>query len=578
MVIENRIPDVSGINQTYEKMIKKLLFLLLLIPVVSFAQTDAQLAYSSVNTVTKVGDTLVVKLQYFEGKDVNNTAIAPTLYQFDFQYNNKLLNLISRTWQPASTSAQKAYNSWNGYKFTIDDTKDQDDFDGQYLSWLSNDATYTTNADWSVERVTFQDVTALGTGDEFIKYEFIIKDKFNTNYSNYANILNANWANYKESDGTQVSVTGNTTLTDLGAIEGGNAGDVSISVESNVITNNIGDGADFIYSIYAKGDTTNVLASGAFDAAGDATVAGLENDVEYDLYISIDDSKTYMDNVVTVSDLALVFAEAIGAGNNPNGISTTFDYYLQSILANVVGETIPNGGDINFDDSYEILAYLQGVTSNNTTYISKKDDGYNISGIKSTYGDEVNGIATVSPTFKPTDSNKTFNFVHGLAGDVNFSHGFEPTSNNADITAAQQSKSTERTSAAAGVKFNAEEATLDLTSELVDGKVIFTINSEVEEMIGSQFNILYDTTRLTLNDVVFDTGNTMTNFSNHIEAEGKVVLGSFDQNFEATVKTGAPYKIIFTPTVEIQNTAGLISFRVNEGVKADGTQIIFKMN
>jgi len=77
---------------------------------------------------------------------------------------------------------------------------------------------------------------------------------------------------------------------------------------------------------------------------------------------------------------------------------------------------------------------------------------------------------------------------------------------------------------------------------------------------------------------VFDTGNTMTNFSNHIEAEGKVVLGSFDQNFEATVKTGAPYKIIFTPTVEIQNTAGLISFRVNEGVKADGTQIIFKMN
>ena len=137
-------------------MIKKLLFLLLLLPVVSFSQTDAQLAYSSVNTVTKVGDTLVVKLQYFEGKDANNTAIAPTLYQFDFQYNNKLLNLISRTWQPSSTSAQKAINSWNGYKFVIDNAKDQDDFDGQYLSWLSNDATYSTNADWSVERVTFK--------------------------------------------------------------------------------------------------------------------------------------------------------------------------------------------------------------------------------------------------------------------------------------------------------------------------------------------------------------------------------------------------------------------------------------
>jgi len=560
---------------------KKILLLLVsvLCTINVFGQTDAQLAYSSVNTVTKVGDTLIVKLQYYEGKDANNTAIAPTLYQFDFQYNNKLLNLISRTWQPSSTSAQKAINSWNGYKFVIDDTKDQDDFDGQYISWLSNDATYNTNADWSVERVTFQDTDALETGAEFVKYEFIIKDKFNTNYTNYANILNANWANYKESDGTQVGVDGNSTLTDLGSIEGGNAGDVTISLESNVITNNIGDGTDFVYTVYTKGNTgvENEVAGGTFDASGQATISGLENDVEYDLYVSIDSSKEYLDNVVTVSDLALVFAEAIGAGSSPNGISTTFDYYLQSILANVVGETIPNGGDINFDDSYEILAYLQGVTSTNTTYITKKDDAYNISGIKSTYGDVVNDIATVSPTFKPTDSNKSFTFVHGLAGDVNFSHGFEPTSNNADIPTQAQSVSTNRVAMAVGAKYQDEQANLDLTSELKDGQVIFTIGSDVEEMIGAQFNIVYDRTRLVLDDVVFDTGNTMTNFSNHIEGDGKINIGSFDQNFEATVKTGTPYKLIFTPTVELQNTSGLITFKVNEGVKADGTSIKFIM-
>ena len=561
-------------------MIKRLLFLLLLTPLTFFGQTDSKLDYSRVNTVTKVGDTLVVKLQYFEGKDANDVATAPTLYQFDFQYNNKLLNKISATWQPASTSAQKAINSWNGYKFAIHDTKDQTDFDGQYISWLAGDASYSSNADWSVERVTFQDTDALETGQEFVKYEFIIKDKFNTNYSDYSDILNANWANYKLSDGTQLGVTGQSTLADLGSIEGGNAGDVTISLESNVITNNISDGTDFVYTVYTKGNQSaeTEVAGGSFDASGQATISGLENDVEYDLYVSIDSSKEYLDNVVTVSDLALVFAEAIGAGNNPNGISTTFDYYLQSILANVVGTSITNGGDINFDDSYEILAYLQGVTSTNTTYITKKDDAYNISGRKSTYGDVVNGIATVSPTFKPTDSNKSFTFVHGLAGDVNFSHGFEPTSNNADIPTSAQAVSTERVAMAAGAKFNAEEANLDLTSELVDGKVIFTINSQVEEMIGSQFNVIYDTTRLQLDDVVFDTGNTMTNFSNHIIEQGKVNIGSFDQNFEATVKTGTPYKLIFTPTVEIQNTAGLISFKVNEGVKADGTQIIFKIN
>ena len=558
-------------------------FLTLLVSVLctisAFGQTDSKLDYSRVNTVTQVGDTLIVKLQYFEGKDANDVATAPTLYQFDFQYNNKLLNKISATWQPSSTSAQKAINSWNGYKFAIHDTKDQTDFDGQYLSWLAGDASYSSNADWSVERVTFQDTDALETGQEFVKYEFIIKDKFNTNYSDYSDILNANWANYKLSDGTQLGVTGNSTLANLGSIQGGNAGDVTITLESNIITNNISDGTDFSYTVYTKGNQSaeTEVAGGTFDASGQATISGLENDVEYDLYVSIDSSKEYLDNVVTVSDLALVFAEAIGAGSSPNGISTTFDYYLQSILANVVGDPISNGGDINFDDSYEILAYLQGVTSTNTTYISKKDNVYNISGRKSTYGDVVNDIATVSPTFKPTDSNKSFTFVHGLAGDVNFSHGFEPTSNNADIPTSAQSVSTNRVAMAVGAKYQDEQANLDLTSELKDGQVIFTIGSDVEEMIGAQFNIVYDRTRLVLDDVVFDTGNTMTNFSNHIEGDGKINIGSFDQNFEATVKTGTPYKLIFTPTVELQNTSGLIIFKVNEGVKADGTSIKFIM-
>jgi len=559
-----------------------LLFVSVLCTLNVFGQTDAKLDYSAVNTVTKVGDTLEVKFQYFKAKDANGADIDASLYQFDFQYNSKLLNKISSTWQPTSTSAQKALNSWNGYKYNPDSNKDLDDYDGQYAYWLGSSTSYSTNSDWSVERVTYQDVTALGEGAEIIKYKFIIKDKANSNYSNYTNLLNGNWANLKKSDNTQIGVTKGTSSFNLSLsnIQGGDAGNVSLSVSSNVITDNIGDGSDFSYTIYAKGDTQTSITSGNFDASGDATVTGLENDVEYDVYISIDSEKEYLDNAVTVSDLALVFAEAIGGGSSPNGISTTFDYYLQSILSNVVGTSIPDGGDISFDDSYEMLAHLQGVTSTNTTFISKTGEVYNVSGVKSTFGDEVNGIATVSPTFKPTDNDKSFQFAHAIVGDVNFSHGFEPTSTNADIPASQQANSSvARMSMAAGSKFSqtSEEANLDLTSELKDGQVIFTIGSEVQEMVGAQFNIVYDRTRLVLDDVIFDTGNTMTNFSNHIEENGKINIGSFDQNFEATVKTGTPYKLIFVPTVQLQNTSGLITFKVNEGVKADGTQIKFIM-
>jgi hypothetical protein len=556
---------------------KKILTLLVSVFCTLSVFGQSKMDYTRVNTVTQVGDTLIVKYQYFKGTDASGNDMPDAkLYQFDIQYNNKLLNPVLYAWQPVAGSEQKAINSWTGYKFTIDDTKEQTDFDGQYLSWLSGDASYGVNADWSVNRVTWQNTTSLTSGDEILKVSYKIKDKANSNYTDYTNIINVNWANYKEADGTQIDVTGQSNI-GLTGIQGGDAGNVSISVSSNVITNNIGDGSDFSYTIYAKGDTQTPLASGGFDAAGDATVQGLENDVEYDLYVSIDSSKEYLDNVVTVSDLALVFAEAIGAGDSPNGISTTFDYYLQSILANVVGTSIPAGGDINFDDSYEILAYLQGVESTNTTFISKTGNAFNISGIKSTFGDEVNGIATVSATFKPTDNDKSFQFAHALGGDVNFSHGFEPTSTNADIPTSAQSTTTQRSMMVRGAKLNPETANLELTSELKDGQVIFTIGSEVTDMVGAQFNINYDRTRLVLDDVIFDTGNTMTNFSNHIEENGKINIGSFDQNFEATVKTGTPYKLIFIPTVQLQNTSGLITFKVNEGVKEDGTQIKFIM-
>ena len=127
-----------------------------------------------------------------------------------------------------------------------------------------------------------------------------------------------------------------------------------------------------------------------------------------------------------------------------------------------------------------------------------------------------------------------------------------------------------------GSKFSSTEtANIDLISEInSEGQVVFSINSDVEGMVGSQFNIVYDPNVLSLENVVFDTGNEMTNFSNIVQ-EGLVRVGSFDQNVSSTVKQGTPYKLIFTPLETIDNTSGLISFRVKEGVKADGTQINF---
>lgn len=542
---------------------KKILLLLVSVFFTLSTYGQSEINYSPVYTVTKVGDTLTMKFQYNKGDGANLT-----LSQFDFEYNNKLLTYISHTSQ-APTGASFARNSWTGYKFVPKSNSDEDDMDVQYTWWKdeAGSNSYETGADWSVERITIQTASAYVDGSEYVKYQWRIKDKFNSGYDNYNNIIKVNWANYQQSDGTQIQTIKSPSTQSLSGITGGNAGALTINLKT-ANTNY----TDYSYTI--KNGAGESVATGDFDESGQASVSGLENDVTYTAEANLKEDATYLDQVVTVSDLALVFAEAIGAGSGPSGGSSTFDYYIQDLMGDVIGSD--NG--VDFQDSYEILAYLQGVDSGNSNLITKDGQTEDYSGIESTYGSYVNNTLGFSKSFTPTDSDvttKTIDLAHGLRGDVNFSHSWEPTISSGEKTTSAQS-SQARMGMAAGSKFsNPENANIDLISEInEDGLVVFSINSDVEGMVGSQFNIVYDPNVIELSNVIFDTGNTMTNFSNIVEA-GIVRIGSFDQEFTSTVKQGTPYKLIFTPLENIQNTSGLISFRVKEGVKEDGTQINF---
>jgi hypothetical protein len=542
---------------------KKILLLLISVffTLNSFGQSS--ISYSPVNTVTKVGDTLIMKFQYYK---VDGAEL--TLAQFDFEYNNKLLSYISHQ-SIAPTGASFARNNWTGYKFNPKADTSEDDMDVQYTWWKdeAGNNSYSTSANWSVERTTIQTSAAYENGAEFVKYSFKVKDKFGSGYDNYNDIIKVNWANYQESDGTQIQTTKNPSTQSLSGIEGGNAGAFVINLKT---ANSVK--TDYSYTI--KNSAGESVATGDFDESGQASISGLENNVTYTAEANLKEDATYLDEVVTVSDLALVFAEAIGAGSGPSGGSTTFDYFIQDIMGDVVGSD--NG--VDFQDSYEILAYLQGVTSGNTNLITQDGQTEDYSGIESTYGAVTNNTVTFAKSFTPIDSDtssKTIDLAHGLRGDVNFSHSWEPSVSSGEKATSAQTSSF-RISSAAGSKYSqTETANIDLISEINDdGRVVFSINSEIEDMVGSQFNIVYDPNILSLENVIFDTGNEMTNFSNVIEA-GYIRVGSFDQNVSSTVKAGTPYQLIFVPVEDISNASGLISFRVKEGVKADGTQINF---
>ena len=95
-----------------------------------------------------------------------------------------------------------------------------------------------------------------------------------------------------------------------------------------------------------------------------------------------------------------------------------------------------------------------------------------------------------------------------------------------------------------------ETAKLSVTSTLENGKVVLTTNLTKEGLAGLQVIMNYDESKLTLDNVIFDSGSTITNFSTN--KDGRLTFGSIDQLKTARIKVGTPYKLVFTPKVNLK--------------------------
>ena len=565
---------------------RKLLFLLLL-PVTLLGQ-DLTLDHSYIEGAPfAVGDTITVKFNTLSDADKG-----VYFMMFDYQYNNKLLQKIDHTFKlPDNQSASKNLNHWDGYSFNPKSDYNDNDLDNQYYyGWLNaGNSSYSTSADWSVERITVQESgTAISHGETIIEVRFKVKDRQGTGYDDYSEVTRLSWM--KATDNTS---TADNNLYDVGvgpsgqklnienqgAVTGVDAGAVTIKLNSAAKADNA---TDFTYKIYAadgvNGKTGNPIKSGNFDANGEiiTDASDLTIGEEYYLEIDVDNNAEWLDEVLTVTDVYLIFQQAIAAisGGGPgNGSTNSFDYPIQYLL----GE-LNNSGNIDFDDSYQALGHVQGVENLSEWFTNLAN------GSKDVWGRvEQLGVSTDDYyfgqkfIFKPTDDVKTFNFGHALIGDVDFSHGYTPTAEGSEYQAAQQSQAQQRYSMTFNAMQTPIEANIDLTSELIDGKVHFSIDLQEEGVVGTQFNVKYDNSILTLENVIFDTGNEMTNFANHKEELAKVNIGSLDQEGEITIKTGVAYKLIFTANEQLNNTSGLITFKLTEGIKADGTKVNFNI-
>ena len=564
------------------------LLLLLLIPMLTVGQ-DLKLDHSYTDTAPFiVGDTITVKFNTLSDNDVDVYFMI-----FDYQYNNKLLQKIDHTFKlPDNSSANKNLSHWDGYSFNVltqfaGVAQSPADLDFQYKEgWLNRgNGSYGTSNDWSVERITVQEAnTAISHGETLLEVRFKIKDRQGTGYDDYTELTRLSWM--KATDNTSTADTNlyevgvgpagiNLNIESEGAVTGVNAGTVTLNLNSEAKADYA---TDFTYKIYAadgvNGKTGEALLTGNVDANGQMIFAGGDLSIgeSYYLELGVSDQAEWFDDVITVTDVYIIFQQAIAAssgGSGPGaGSSNTFDYSIQYLL----GE-LTNSGNIDFDDSYEALGHIQGVEGLSEWFTS--DDN----GAKDVWGRVENlGVSTddyyfgQNFIFTPTDDTKTFNFGHALIGDVDFSHSYTPTAESSAL-----STSSARMSLTTKALQTPTTANLDINTELIEGKVHLSINIEEEDLIGAQFSVKYDETILTLDNAIFDTGNEMTNFANHREQDATVSVGSLDQSAEVTIKTGVAYKLIFTPNEELDNTSGLITFSFTEAVKQDGSKVIFNI-
>ena len=546
---------------------KKLLTLLGIL-VISIA-ANAQLTVNQSVTPTtglKVGDTISVK--YTVVKDTTT----PRYFWLRYQYNNKALAYVSTTYSQG-TSVQTYYTGWTAYKFTANTTNSKL-ATNLYEQYLATPWGYATNADWNVGQLTIQRSDASVNGD-IATQKYTIKD-----LGEYTNIHKLDLAYSINASSAYVTpittnpgtlslsnVTGNTSQFKVRVLFPSGYAISNHTIQLMPLKSNGSGDIDW---------TKQPIAQKALDASGEVIfTTEVKVGDSIGVYVQPTGTKSWMNNIITVSDAYKAFL-----GISQTDITGAANYFKYPSLEKEIGHITIATSAFSESDSYYLFANVMGIDVTTKAKIPKSTtaatDVYwytSLLNSNSLLGIEKHKVYVTTPV-------QTVDMVYAWGGDLDWSHSSHPDTIAARITSgiytnsinpnegSVKAFSTKSMEYAAPVL---EKATLSLTSTLVNGKVILSAGLTKADLAGLEVIMQYDSTKLTLTDVVFDAGSTITNFSTH--NNGRLTFGSIDQLKTARIKVGTPYKLIFTPKETLTNTAGLFYTVLSDAIDAKGNKI-----
>ena len=501
----------------------------------------------------KVGDTITIRYV------VDKQSTAPRYFWLRYHYSNKHLEMVpnSTQWGQGSSS-QVFYTHWNNFNFNPAPNLGVGDLAGQYSSSWN----YTTNQDWNVGQLSVQRTDADVNG-EIARQKYIIKDNLT-----FESIHRLHMAYSSNVNGVSITPIGSQVLwLSIGNVSGQTSSfKVKVSYPSNY---DITKHSVQIMPVNSAGQVDwasnpQPLAQKTLDATGEATFPNFRVGDKFWVMITPATQQPFMNNIITVSDAYKAFLGVASVG-----IGGQTPYFQYPNLERRVGNVTLNDTIFNEVDSYYLFAYVMGVnvssmamvpssTSQSVRWSSFKLSNYQLGNI--------DGLVEIKTP------SQTEVFAYAWGGDLDWSHSTDPS------IATQQSGASVKLSMAQmsnqSFSYSAktyESATLNISSKIENGKVVLSTNLSKQDLAGLQVILQYDKTRLSFDSVVFNTGNTITNFSTH--NDNRITFGSIDQIGSSKIKAGETYKLIFTPKVTLNNTSGLFFTVLSDAVDVKGNKI-----
>jgi len=548
---------------------KKLLLLVtaLFVTILSYSQIIVNQSISA--GPYKVGDTITITYNVDKGTTI------PRYFWLRYKFNNKALTYVSTTFSQGNQS-QTYYTSWNNYTFTPNATKADTSLYEQYKLTPWN---YTVNNDWNVGQLAVQRADksisgVLATQKYIIKDQNTYTDIHKLDLSYALDSATGNNIPYVKTTSGPISisdVTGNTSYFKVRVLFPSGYDMTKHQAQLMQLKSDGSGDIDW---------TKQAIASKALDGSGEAIfTTGVKVGDSLGVWIGGAVQQAFMNNIVTVTDAYKAFL-----GVSQINIGGTPTYFTRPVLEKTIGLITKNKNEFSESDSYYSFAYVMGQDVSANAYIPTNAAPVNNAVNYKWYSGLLNQKwLDGTPTYrvKITSPTQTADAVYAWGGDLDWSHSSHPDTIAARISAGQYTNSVNnlRVSSIASMAVGSlaygapviESVLLGVASKLEGNKVVLTTTLTKEGLAGLQVIMQYDNTKITLDNVIFDTGATMTNFST--KNDGRLTFGSIDQLKTARIKTGTPYKLIFTPKVGLTNTAGLFYFELADAVDATGKKI-----